>query len=373
MIRMHDCGFGDCFEIKNKGYGALYVDFGIHSSTMDKTSREARYEHIINHMKDDCDFLLTHYHDDHYAGAIYMGNKGKKFRNVYIPDIWKINGSVDVIKLTLLRGLITKSVIKNGLSLIQFLKLICSASGKIYFVKRESMIQNKYIALWPDEGYINRRTQNIVNEIGEEFDINHLGWNRLSEIAEKLNTIVLRLEEIEVSDLRYTLLDELEEVEVEYEQLVNAFEMNEKIQCKLSQYGNEISVVFQNKSINDRHILFAGDVRGKRAWKFMESNRDGQIPMYENYSVIKIPHHGTTPYYHSFRKKCDAKTKLLIPNGQILRPTWDIDKRYSSDANVKRSSVVCADNAACQAVTKKGCNCLKASLVSKRLCHYIDV
>ena len=164
-IRMYHCGFGDCFNLIDKYNNSLYVDFGIHNYSMDKATREAIYDRIVNLMQGKDDFLLTHYHDDHYAGAIYMAKMKRQFRNVYIPDIWNINESVQVVSLLLLRGLITKSVLKNGLSIIQFLQEICCSKGRIYFVKRNTKIQQSYIALWPDEKYIEKRAKNIYQNL----------------------------------------------------------------------------------------------------------------------------------------------------------------------------------------------------------------
>lgn len=32
-IRMYECGFGDCFRLREANQVDLYVDFGIHSSS----------------------------------------------------------------------------------------------------------------------------------------------------------------------------------------------------------------------------------------------------------------------------------------------------------------------------------------------------
>lgn len=70
-----------------------------------------------------------------------------------------------MVSLLLLRGLITKSVLRNGLSIIQFLREICRSKGRIYFVKRNTRIQQSYIALWPDEKYIEKRAQKIYRNL----------------------------------------------------------------------------------------------------------------------------------------------------------------------------------------------------------------
>lgn len=364
-IRMYHCGFGDCFNLIDKYNNSLYVDFGIHRYSMDKAAKEAIYDRIINLMQGKDDFLLTHYHDDHYAGAIYMAKMKRQFRNVYIPDIWNINGSVQVVSLLLLRGLITKSELKKDLSIIRFLQEICCSKGRIYFVKRNTKIQQSYIALWPDEKYIEKRAKEIYQDLTYDREI----IERLTELSEELRRLVLRMAEIDNPESRMEIRDVLEKLERNYKAMLPHFVKNQNLQCKLSKFGNNISIVFQNeKNEIERNILFTGDIG---IWKYIESNKDQRIPMHSSYDVIKIPHHGTSRYYHDFHNKCDRDAKLLIPNG-IIKNKWKIDRRYFSNAR-PLCTVTCAGNQACGAVSQ--CRCCRCSQYN--LCNnangYIDL
>lgn len=93
--------------------------------------------------------------------------------------------------------------------------------------------------------------------------------------------------------------------------------------------------------------------------------------MHSSYDVIKIPHHGTSRYYHDFHNKCDRDAKLLIPNG-IIKNKWKIDRRYFSNAR-PLCTVTCAGNQACGAVSQ--CRCCRCSQYN--LCNnangYIDL
>ena len=81
-------------------------------------------------MNEKKDFLLTHYHDDHFNGAIYMATTTPhRFNDVYISDVWNMPGSVYVTSLTLLRGIFTKSVILGKNTIIDFLETICNEMG----------------------------------------------------------------------------------------------------------------------------------------------------------------------------------------------------------------------------------------------------
>ena len=94
---MYECGFGDCFRLREEGDIDLYVDFCIHNSSWNEGDRIDRFHSIIADMEkeEERDFLLTHYHDDHFNGVKYMADHTEnKYRNVYIPDVWNIHGSV---------------------------------------------------------------------------------------------------------------------------------------------------------------------------------------------------------------------------------------------------------------------------------------
>lgn len=368
-IRMYNCGFGDCFNLIDKHNNSLYVDFGIHEKSMGKATREAIYDRIVNSMQGEDDFLLTHYHDDHYAGAIYMGKMKRQFCNVYIPDIWNINGSVQVVSLLLLRGLLTKSVLGNDVSIIRFLQEICCSKGRIYFVKRNTKIQQSYIALWPDEKYIEDRAKKIYRDLTYDRET----IKRLTGLSEELRGLVLRMAEIDNPESRMEIRGELEKLERDYEEILPRFaknqNQNQNLQCKLTNFGNNISIVFQNeKNEIDRNILFTGDIG---IWEDIESNKDQRIPMHSSYDVIKIPHHGTSRYYHDFYNKCNRDTKMLIPNG-IIKNNWKIDRRYPYNARAL-CTVICADNKACDAILWcKYCGCYQYNLCNNAN-GYIDL
>lgn len=371
---MYDCGFGDCFRISNDNMPDLYVDFGIHKNSMTQSERYTRYDYIIKNMQDKSDLLLTHYHEDHYAGAVYMMQTKslKSFGNVYISDVWGMPDSVRIVKLLLLRGAISQSVLSNGLYLIQFLHSICNNGGKIYFVKRGSKIQDKYIALWPD---VNILEKNILKVYKEMLADN------LATYAEYVDSLAKEL--VNLAN-EYKANHQNSQVEDSYENVLNiykkllqtfpysSFKHNKNLQCKLAKFGNSISVVFNNIDCNERNILFAGDV-SKSAWQFIEHPTD-DLYLKNIYEVIKIPHHGTKPYYHDFSCMANNETNFLIPNGRILR-NWYIDKQYSLDVNRLNATTVCADNKACLAckASVKGCFCNNRILISSQSTIYYHI
>ena len=59
-IRMYECGFGDCFRLREANQVDLYVDFGIHSSSWSGNDKTNRFDNVIADMNEKKDFLLTH-------------------------------------------------------------------------------------------------------------------------------------------------------------------------------------------------------------------------------------------------------------------------------------------------------------------------
>lgn len=340
-IRMYNCGFGDCFRLTSLNGEKLFVDFGIHSMSCDLIPRDIRYDNIMVDIDKGSDFLLTHYHEDHYSGAVYMGQLGKKFRNVYIPDVWSVDGSIEVVSLILLRGLLTKSVIKRGLTLFDFLQSICGS--RVFFISRGSIIQNMYEVLWPTDEWIKKKTKKIFRNwpIGTEDYLNDL-----IRISRELRTIVLNLAMSDYTEQNISLAYEIEKLKAQYIQLSSKMPMAGGMQYKLTNLGNSISIVFQNRNEQDVNVLFTGDVKGKEVWKHIESNIHDSIMMKGQYDIIKVPHHGTSPYYHSFSSRMNDHTTLLIPHGKTRAP-WYVDGRYYVDSNDKGSKVICTSDEAC--------------------------
>ena len=162
-IRMYECGFGDCFRLREASQVDLYVDFGIHSSSWAGKDKIKRFDNVIADMNEKKDFLLTHYHDDHFNGAIYMAaTTTHRFKEVYISDVWNMPGSVYVTLLTLLRGIFTKSVILG-----------------------------ENTALWPEKNYVARKAQRMFEKLQVEVGKSNL--EEIERIANRLNEIVIDL------------------------------------------------------------------------------------------------------------------------------------------------------------------------------------
>ena len=47
---MYECGFGDCFRLREDNQVDLYIDFGIHASSWKGTEKVKRFDQIISDM-----------------------------------------------------------------------------------------------------------------------------------------------------------------------------------------------------------------------------------------------------------------------------------------------------------------------------------
>ena len=372
-IRMYDCCFGDCFRVDSEDahHNPILVDFGIHCNSMGRVEREARFRDIIADMPEHIDFLLTHYHADHYNGIIYMMRNypNLRFENVFIPDVWNINQAVDYIGLLLLKGLLTKSYIKNRVTIFSFLIGIIRKRSIIHFVKEGSRINNQYTVLWPDFRKIDLPKINGT-DVGLEFDgALRVSWETVRGIALSLVRLMQEISRGDriVYEVSRDYIYELERLENAYIALVDDIEANGYLQYKLSSWGNNISIVFHSTDNVNRKILFTGDV-GQKYWPdiIWNQNMDTSANYYNGpcllYDVIKVPHHGTAGYYYNFNYMSDSNTKLLIPNGN--HRGWRICDAYSYTVNAVDGAAICSNCNSCEANGGGVCVCRKHKIVN---------
>jgi len=368
-VRMYNCNFGDCFRLNTyeNNQVPLFVDFGIHSSSLKKKDRDKRYSEIENDMPEDKDFLLTHYHEDHYEGVIHAKNQGLKFKNVYIPDIWRMHKSVAITKLILLKGLLSRGVLSGGLTLFDFLLAICSSH--VHFVSTFDSIQNQYTALWPDRDAITV----FPFKYSAYRDWDETTEGELQDIASDLVDLMVRSiasnDGIAYLEGSEQALQTLRGRYVGLGENINS-ETHKSLEKKLSDWGNDISIVFHSKNMLQMNVLFCGDVSRKWWGKIMDNRlMDTDCIHFRCYKVIKVPHHGTKGYYHDFTELSNSCTRFLIPNGNCR---WKIDYRYSLDANYINATNICAGNS-CDAFSHGACNCNKCFVLLDKGVLYEDI
>ena len=361
-IRMYECGFGDCFRIMQEGQRDLYVDFGTLQSNSSKSDREEKFKNIINEMNDDKDFLLTHYHLDHFNGVLYMKSNGHKFRHVYIPDVWNINYREDAFALLLLRDILRKDTIsisnKEVKPLLYFFESICLSDSTIHFITRGNKFHNnQFIALWPSKEYVDKKTHDLYKGLGNKFGKEKM--DRVKALSVKLIDLLDSYQKNKELDYEH----EFNDIKLEFIKIKSmfnddiSFDTTKYVGKQLNELGNEISIVFQNCA-GDKNVLFTGDFGKVTNWKFIENNRDGIVYMHQKYNVIKVPHHGTKVYYHSFVDRMSNCSIFLIPNG-YNSGSWGIHSKYIDDSFNHNYKSICSCCPKCSGKVCADCNPIK--------------
>ena len=394
-IYMYNAWFGDCFLVENNGSNLL-VDFGIHSASTipngftrdDIHSKIERNILTLSHPT----LLISHFHDDHVSGLLYMMNKIKTsstlpiFQKVYIPDIWNITDSPIIIVVLLLEELLKHAILsqkRGAVTLFELMRFLCVNTGSVVPIKRGQNIEGKrYIALWPDSQCVSDYANSYLKGLGIDVIPTHL-----IKLAENLCAFVIeRANMVEINERSQNLLSQLQELEHNFFELIDDREIAEILtkiidseeDIYLNHLGNNISIVFHNvESMEGENLLFTGDLEEKFLKK-IASNYDKKFEMQLSYDFIKIPHHGTkggkSEHYFDF-KTYDPKC-FIIPNGCVhgVRGSWEVCKEYGDDIKAKSAKVVCANSNFCESNCGrrfKTCSCINKQFVFPNL--YIKV
>lgn len=381
-VVMYDCGFGDCFCLQEEYVTRpLYIDFGIHSASK-KGNKNRIYRNVLDDMRKmieqgeiGIDFLLTHYHTDHFSGLMYLIRQRNRcnelqqirFENVYIPDIWGIANSRDVVMALLMSYL--PGYGRRRMNIFDFLIAICNTGGCIHLTNRGSIIGNELIALWPPSDITSGIRLREIDGISDEFVIT------LGDIADELINVVLALIQNQRDGDCVDAVFNLKELKMRFYRLCkNAPRIDIGTRTKLNEFGNEVSIVFHNtcSAQGRRNVLFTGDVHAD-AWDIMGSLQvlDG-IRLHDEYGIIKVPHHGTRGYFHDFGTYISQvqQTKFLIPNGDIDRAGYKISLCYPNSC--RGVLVCCSNNNSCEEnALRRCCTCAPQVIVSANPPHHI--
>lgn len=213
--------------------------------------------------------------------------------------------------------------------------------------------------MWPEKGYVARKAQRMLEKLQNELDGENL--ERIERMANRQDALVVAMANGSDS-ISENYVIQFNELRDEYAAAQEAFDdlygnsYTNNVQYRLTNFGNEIRIVFQNYQA-DRSVLFTGDFGKKRNWSFIENNQDGSVKMHSYYEVIKIPHHGTDSYYHSFKKRVHTASTLMIPNG-YTKHGWYVSSKYNTDSAALKNRTVCAHNAKCLGPACPRCKCI---------------
>lgn len=334
-IKMFDCGFGDSFLLHyNEECNPLLVDFGIHQRSK-KRGKVPAYENVVKTVNaiDKKDFMLTHFHGDHFSGMLYWKKHwrtaypNRNFDKIIVPGV----NSLAVIKVLLFLSLRCSH---DKVYFIEFLEWYCRSRFRgLRLVSRGDRYHNLEI-LWPDKKSIEENAKKNLAVLNEDDEF-ATKLSPLLNFAEEILILINTLTEDTFNDYEEAikLLVEVKKAKKTIEDSLSDEEKKKYIEkIKELNIGNECSIVFQYKESIDndkeRNCLFTGDVISD-AWSTIE----GCVPplLYDKFDVIKLPHHGTKCYYHDFVARVRDGCRFLIPNGSIRDTGWYTYINYRID------------------------------------------
>ena len=345
FIVFFNMGFGDSFLIDGDS-SRLLVDCG--SKNIDAPTWSARKKQIRNHLKDESDLLITHYHADHLNKIQSLSKDGVRFKNIYVRNLGINNLAFDIANVFVQLAIYASST--GDFNTLFFwldprlLFNVLASGGNVIGVNNTV---NKYVnigcltanVLWPDP---NDKTIEIkLAKIDclsflKKYETTYAYLNKLIEkYRSLLNGIeggILSYEQFEQKsgDVEFQLDDSTKaKIKDEVMSFGTAKETS-KIRDEMSDFENYLSIVF---AINNR-LLMTGDAKKRALNKALKEM--GNVV----FKIFKTPHHGTIGYFH--KKHWNADSVLLIPNSKVYS-TWDIEQRYcapSSDCHCLNPLVV---------------------------------
>lgn len=385
-LRVYDVKFGECIFIsyssKKEGISTL-LDCGS-IWNMDKMLpiivkdiNKVSYDNSI-------DLVISHFHNDHVKGIVNMYKRNLTeligVNNVYIPDIFEEG----LIGLLLKEEIINQCFLPNsdGASLFDIIDYLSSGIVKVNCLSRGKYFKDNWQVLWPPKRYTNkeydtgiREYESIINDIFINIQ-ERAGLDIEKDIydSSKIISKIIKSKGTKLIIGDNELIKQYEIIKNNYLTYKNEFinicitnklHMKNDIPQKYNSksIGNEMSLVFQF-TYNEKNYLFTGDI-DQRSMKFIENNSDNKISIFNDFYIMKIPHHGTDAHYFDFT---NYKPKHIIisnsfrskPKRKIDIDSWCITEKYSSLLEFDdKTKVHCTNSVNCKAYESndKKCTC----------------
>lgn len=350
-VEVYNTYFGDCTILKTFGNNTpisnLLVDFGIHSRShvsslyLNKKwlTQKIAEDISIRYPNGGINLLITHFHEDHVNGLIYMYKSGSAmyenfFEKVYMADVWEYPYAIAML---LLEDLLKKTKLpRTSFSLFDLLDFLSVCVKDIELLSRGRKFEDdRFITLWPEKNneitpktFMKGEFDDVIRELNYGDDIEN-GLIELSEkivvffrdeLSQKSGTVRERKGQIKSFRKDYKVVQE--KISAQYREANNIEgdnntegNYNNKIEeqmLKLHKLNHKFNIVFQNLDDENENILFTGDIE-KNHMREIADRTD--IPLHESYKYIKIPHHGTKNHYYDY-SNYNPET-IIINNGRI--------------------------------------------------------
>lgn len=381
-VEAYNTYFGDCIILKDKDDDSnLLIVFGTHCLSnffgayqkRDELEKKIAEDIYARYKSQNISLLITHFHDDHISGLMYMYNNEKKFKNffknIYIANIWNNKFAV---ASNLLEELLLEKELKScklPRSIVTLFDLLDFISVNIVGVrllsKGVTFEDNKYITLWPIAEDCEKNFLSIIQnlKLSTEFK------DKLIELSETIcnyvtQEIAIGQDDRDIVEKTLSCKQKIENMRMEYrvlenrllenkEDLVNS-QLAEEQKMKLNKLNHKYNIVFQNCVDGNENILFTGDIEKSQMSKIEGA---GDIKLHKKYKYIKIPHHGTESHYFDFGKY--NPEYVIITNGKVninYSEAYRICKAYGNlDATFlcTNSNNCCNCEGSCRYATSK--------------------
>lgn len=355
MFQM-DCGESILIHCDDE---CLLVDCGSRSGM---TTAQPLFDNVIN----ECtkytfkQALITHFHDDHINGFMYITDKKTNFSRVYIPHIFTVGQHWNLIDYKLIEYYLSQKKIKKrkNFSLLDLLKRMVQTKSRITLLKRGSHFSScnsKNDVLWPkpeelknirfddeiwkyfpedfcdDVFAISNQICNIYREANnsEQYDDYILGT---------INDIENQIKKLIAHPLKQNI--DSDEFKAFYKRLLQQVRIND----------NNTSIVFQTNIKNN--YLFTGDIGKSYLKNIVSSSYSDRIMIHDSFFAIKAPHHGTVTHYlpELFGTSSTINTKIVFISNGKSKSTGTIYEEYPKNANTKIYKLICTnrDSLKCQ-------------------------
>ena len=378
-IRMYNVGYGDCFCLREKKKNLL-VDFGTSNGRIQGRPRRDIFDMVLSDLMsiENKNLLLTHFHLDHLSGLLYLlkHRRGSfDFGKIYLPDVFSTPEKSRTLALLLLADLRKDSYLPSKqVSLYALVEALCAKvrNTRIELLSRGTEFEGKYVALWPDTSEVANLTEELLAPFLPEFE----GiLKQITAFAEKLRQMIWSMTSEGSGEKPYpiSVLDqEFRDLRLqpEFRQLMEKIDADTQSRWQIKDL---ISIVFQNTEDSDWNLLFTGDIAPSCMQKIAD-NYDGELPLYDQYWCIKVPHHGTGSHYFNFAAY--TPENLLISNG-IYHTTGKkqakaarITTEYAGLFHTWDVTMWCSDNTCCDG-NRDGCSCKECQIIAPR--YYLDI
>jgi hypothetical protein len=314
-VVLFDVGHGDCLLSLDKHDRGLLVDCGSwrpHSHV----EVPLTIENLLN-KNNDCGFIISHYHFDHYSLFHWLTHPDLLFSKIYVPFL-PIRGP-GTLAAKAVRHFLYAAILVDYSYYRILPEIFGRAKRPIITCKRGDYIKaaNQTLkVLWPD----------ISNAILDTSETQQAAGQILSSITSLLPDLGVRIpgfEEVSTTSF-FKYLEDVRRKELPNEQKGIIQHLLSELEGAFRKLANLFSIVANSYRKRYDRFLFLGDVN--------DSILDYiTIPGKRDYAFIKAAHHGTT--FGSSLKDMSTEFVLLSRSKKEFPTIRKIHDGYICDLN----------------------------------------